>query len=526
MLSQSAQTEITEIVGEKRLLTDSSEIAAAGNPLFSPDASDSDPVSSRGPAAIVCPENESQVVDLIQWARRNNYAFVPFGAGSAQRSPLENNSRTIAVDMNQLEQHFRLCEKTRTLEASSSWDGQKLERKLRNRGYTLGHYPKSLANSTVGGWLATRSAYSVATTKGRIEDAISSIRVVTGTADIIDTKARDWEVGAAPGPPDLTQLFVGSQGTLGLITMGRFQVRRLPEHMRYRAFYMPDLDAGLEALRDLMQAGLDPCYAQLSDPVETFLYGSVGAAAPGAELDKSLLHLLFEGLHPTDSSVESRSWLSDLRKKVIERTLESQTVSTYLPRIISGGCRLLIGFEGRSDLVARRAGYANDLFDRYGTDLGAEPTGNWLKGQSDRELERQATSDLDLSVGTLVVSADWSHMASVYRATRRALAKYGLVTARFTDICPEGSAICFHFVTSDTGGSEPGNREDEAWEAGCSAALRNGGSLSHPQGPGSRGPRKHEDHGGGRRLFRVLKEIFDPDDIFDSSNLYLMHEAS
>ena len=94
----------------------------------------------------------------------------------------------------------------------------------REHGVTCGHWPQSMALSTVGGWLACRGAGQLSTRYGKIEDIVAGLDVVLADGTLITT-------GGAPRAavgPDLTQLFVGSEGTLGVIVGARLRAHRLP----------------------------------------------------------------------------------------------------------------------------------------------------------------------------------------------------------------------------------------------------------------------------------------------------------
>ena len=102
--------------------------------------------------------------------------------------------------------------------------GPDLEADLRARGLTLGHWPQSMDISTVGGWLACRGAGQYSTRYGKIEDMVIGL-------DVVLADGRGITTGGAPrsaAGPDLTQVFVGSEGTLGIITAARLRVHPLP----------------------------------------------------------------------------------------------------------------------------------------------------------------------------------------------------------------------------------------------------------------------------------------------------------
>ena len=133
-------------------------------------------------------------------------------------------------------------------------------------GVTLGHWPQSMDLSTVGGWLACRGAGQYSNRYGKIEDMVLGLEVVLADGTVVRTG------GHAPRSatgPDLTQLFVGSEGTLGVITEGRFRVHVVPEGTGRRAFGFETFADGLEACRRILRRGATPAVLRLYDRTES-----------------------------------------------------------------------------------------------------------------------------------------------------------------------------------------------------------------------------------------------------------------
>ncbi len=136
----------------------------------------------------------------------------------------------------------------------------------RHHGLTLGHWPQSMDLSTVGGWLACRGAGQYSNRYGKIEDMVTGLEVVLADGRVIRTG------GHAPRSatgPDLTQLFVGSEGTLGVITEGRFRVHPVPVGEARRAFGFATFADGLEACRRILRRGATPAVLRLYDRTES-----------------------------------------------------------------------------------------------------------------------------------------------------------------------------------------------------------------------------------------------------------------
>src|SRR6185369_17900344 len=161
--------------------------------------------------------------------------------------------------------------------------GEPLEADLRrDHGVTLGHWPQSVAISTVGGWLACRGAGQLSTRYGKIEDMVVGL-------DVALADGRRVTTGGAPraaAGPDLTQLFVGSEGTLGVITGARLRLHPAPTAERRDAWGFPSFEAGLDACRRILRRGATPAVLRLYDAIEGERGFQTGEVHPLLVLDE------------------------------------------------------------------------------------------------------------------------------------------------------------------------------------------------------------------------------------------------
>ena len=148
---------------------------------------------------------------------------------------------------------------TATVEAGLN--GRAFEQALNERGLSFPHFPASAEWASVGGYVAARGSGVLSSRYGKIEDLVVALRVVTPTGEIIDT----LPVPRHAVGPELTQLFVGSEGTLGIITRVTVKLIPLPEHRRFEAVSLPSLERGIEALRAVMQRGIRPAVIRFYD---------------------------------------------------------------------------------------------------------------------------------------------------------------------------------------------------------------------------------------------------------------------
>ena len=145
--------------------------------------------------------------------------------------------------------------------------GDSLEEELRSaHGLTLGHWPQSIELSTVGGWVACRSAGQYSTRYGKIEDMVVGLEVVLADGRVITIG------GTAPRGatgPDLAGLFVGSEGTLGVITKARLRVHPVPTGEGRRAYAFASFADGLDVCREVLRRGATPAVLRLYDHRES-----------------------------------------------------------------------------------------------------------------------------------------------------------------------------------------------------------------------------------------------------------------
>jgi alkyldihydroxyacetonephosphate synthase len=342
--------------------------------------------------------------------------------------------------------------------------GDLLERDLRaDHGATLGHWPQSVALSTVGGWLACRSAGQLSGRYGKIEDMVLGLDVALADGRQITTGG--WP-RAAVGP-DLTQLFVGSEGTLGVITGARLQLHPAPHHERRGAWLLASFEDGLDTMRRIIQRGATPAVLRLYDATEADRTYHTG--------DRALLLALDEG--------------------------DPELVATVI-EVVAEECL-------RSALPARAADPALVV--------------QWLEHRNEVAALEALTSK-GFTVDTMEVSASWAALPSVYRATLDALlAVEGTIaaSAHQSHSYPTGGCLYFTFA-----GQVDADRRDvfyrTLWDAGQRAVLAHGGALSHHHGVGLNRARFMRDAlGSALDVLVATKRALDPYGILNPGKLGL-----
>lgn len=199
-------------------------------------------VAAHRPAGIVWPTSTEEVARIVRWANETETPIVPFGAGSGVCAGVLPSEKMIVVDLKRMAKVRRLDGPARTLDVEAGHMGLPLEEELERKGFTLGHFPSSILCSTVGGWVAARSAGQCSGKYGKIEDMVLALECVTGAGEIVTLRHRT-------SGPNLIPLVVGSEGTLAIVTSATLRIHRAPTTRAFAAYSFPTTKHGWEAMR-------------------------------------------------------------------------------------------------------------------------------------------------------------------------------------------------------------------------------------------------------------------------------------
>src|SRR5215218_1160240 len=428
---------------------------AAGTPLGRPDM-------------VIRPRTEEDVATVLAIAQEQRVPVVPWGGGSGTQGGALPIHGGIVIDLRSLDQVIEIDDTSMTVTVQAGKNGRELEAELNARGLMLPHYPASVEWATVGGYIAARGSGVLSTRYGKIEDLVLTLRVATPAGGLMETIG----VPRHAMGPELTQLFVGSEGTLGVITRAALQIVPLPAERRFAAVAFPTVSAGIGALRRALQAGHRPSVIRMYDEEATRL-----AFAPvvGEDLSGVYTVLAFEG-EAEAAELEERRVLDIARE---------------------AGAELLDPALGRR--------WWDRRYDFYHPPHQPELPAIW---------------------GTLDVVATYARIEAVYdaldRAVRRPYADTGLeLRMHFSHWYPWGTMIYGRFVVPD-GGPDALALHDRIWEDGMTAALDAGGVMNDHHGVGIKlGPYMRRQHGGALDAMRSIKAALDPNNIMNPGKMGL-----
>src|SRR4029453_16265606 len=177
-----------------------------------------------GPACIVRPRDTAEVATAMRAAQRHGVAVVPSGGGPGVLGGAVPPAGSLVVDLRAMNRLLDLDETALLARAQAGMMGGDYERAVTARAYTPGHYPQSIERATLGGLVATRSAGQFSTKYGNIEDLLLGLEVVLPSGDVV----RLVPVPRASAGPLLRELFLGSEGALGIVTEVTLRLFPLP----------------------------------------------------------------------------------------------------------------------------------------------------------------------------------------------------------------------------------------------------------------------------------------------------------
>ena len=219
------------------------------------------------PLAVVRPADEAEVEAVVRALHEHGCPIVAYGAGSGVCGGAAPLFGGVVVDLKRLDDLAAVDEGTMQVDVGPGLILQTLEERLNDQGWTLGHFPSSIYCCSIGGCVAARGAGQLSSRYGKIEDMVTGLRIVTPGLGTLDVGSLD------PTAPDIdwSPLFIGSEGTFGLITKIRLRLHPLPKTMVLRGIQFPSVEAGISAFREILQMGLRPSVMRLYDPLDTWM---------------------------------------------------------------------------------------------------------------------------------------------------------------------------------------------------------------------------------------------------------------
>jgi alkyldihydroxyacetonephosphate synthase len=425
--------------------------------------SELDDLEGRPPAAplaVVEAESTQDVALTLALTREARVPVVPYGGGSGVCGGVRTSGNCIVLSTERMTGLVELDGASLTASFQAGTNGMEAERAVQKEGLTIGHWPQSIELSTVGGWVATRAAGQYSTLYGSIEDVLLDLEAVLPDGSVVRTR----RTPRASAGPDLRQLFLGSEGTLGVVTEVGFSLRPLPEASRGQAFHFESLQAGLEPMRFFLREGWRPPVVRLYDAPESARH--FGETCPEG---RAMLILLHEGA---------------------EALVETQ--------------RAAVGW------ICQEAG---------GAEADASIVDHWLETRNDVPGFR-GFLEKGIIVDTIEIACTWDRTAALYEratASLREVPGILLASAHSSHSYRSGTNLYITFAARPERREELAATYRECWRRTMETALELGAGISHHHGIGRvrRDFLARELGAGGVALLRAVKHALDPEGLLN-----------
>ena len=372
----------------------------------------------------------------------------------------------ILLDMSAICSVLTLDETNLLVRVEAGMMGHELEEELNARGYTLNHSPQSLRLSTVGGWVATRATGQFSSRWGGIENLIAALTVVLPTGELIETKLAPR---AAVGP-ELRELFVGSEGTLGVVTDVTLKMFPIAEHRLFETVSFETIEAGLTAVRRIMRIGLRPFLVRLYDRDEA-RHLMKGEEAPGNIL--------------------------------------------------------LIGFEGVEDVAKAEYSAAIDICRAEGGKvLGPNTALAWMERRFDFSTVENLLEEPGGFAETIEVAHFWGGILRTYNELKKVLAPLTTeLLGHFSHVYPQGTSLYMILLGRVEDDAAAEERLMKIWDVAMNSCLECGAAISHHHGVGlARLPYIRRELGSSTLVLQRIKGALDPAGVLSPGKLGLSQE--
>jgi alkyldihydroxyacetonephosphate synthase len=429
------------------------------------------------PDAVISPKTFDELVKIVEYCNQERIPLIPVGGQSSVTGALQAPHGGIALvltkHLNKIEK-INTANKTVTIQAGIS--GPALEEELNKNGFTCGHFPQSFEYSTVGGWIAAKGAGQASTGYGKIEDMVVALKVVT-PAGVIETKeyprtAQGW---------DIFRLFIGSEGTLGIIAEATLNIHNYrPQNTSYASFIFKSFEQAVAAMQKIIQSEYGkPHLFRISDPDET------------------------------DIAFKTKGFDNSFSDKLLKRL-------GFLPGKRS---LLFVAVEGDKDFtkfvmnkIKRTARKGKAMY------IGKSPVRKWLDQRYSSAYMRDPLMDMGIMSDTLETAVTWEKLLKVWYAAHTYVNQRlkTVLMIHISHVYESGANLYFTFLSP----MEKGNEKNDftAFHKGLVDTIQeNGGSLSHHHGVGRVLAPWMEGHLGrpSMEVLGAVKKHFDPNNIMN-----------
>ena len=221
---------------------------------------DESPFEVTPPDAVVFAESTEDVAYVVKLAQQHGVPVIPFGVGSSLEGHLLAVQGGVSIDLSRMNRIVAVHPEDLTVTVQAGVTRTQLNREIKDTGLFFPIDPG--ADATLGGMAATRASGTNAVRYGTMRENVLALQVVTANGEIMKTGTRARKSSAGY---DLTRLFVGSEGTLGVMTEVTVRLYPLPEAVLAAVCHFPDVGAAVNTTIQLIQLGVPIARCELLD---------------------------------------------------------------------------------------------------------------------------------------------------------------------------------------------------------------------------------------------------------------------
>ena len=248
------------------------------------------------PDAVVFPETSEEVVDIVRTCATHRTPVIAYGTGTSLEGNVIPHLGGVVVDLARMNQVLRLGVEDLDVTVQARVTRKELNAHVRDQGLFFPLDPG--ADASLGGMAATRASGTNAVRYGTMRENVLGLTVVLADGRIIRTARRARKSAAGY---DLTRLFVGSEGTLGIITEVTVRLYGIPEAMAAAVCSFESIEGAVNTVIQTIQLGVPVARIELLDDVQ------MGSLNKYSRMDHPVKNTLFIEFHGTDAGVKEQA---------------------------------------------------------------------------------------------------------------------------------------------------------------------------------------------------------------------------